>query len=160
MSGSAGQSGPQGPKGDTGAAGIQGLKGDKGDVGISELETDGPYPGAAIPPLSGDQGDQSTAKWHAYWPTGDHDLQRSWVQCAPGKVALGGGFGRNDDRSDEVEIVTSAPAQIEDGQLIYSAIDGDGAGSFVPNAWLVEGYNFADQDLIVRPWVICAKVAA
>ncbi len=50
--------------------------------------------------------------------------------------------------------------QIDNGQLVYSAIDGDNAGSFVPNAWLVEGYNFSDQDLIVRPWVICAKVAA
>ncbi len=64
-----GSSAAQGPKGDTGPAGPRGPKGDKGDngaPGLSDLEADGPYPGAAIPPLSGAQGDQSTAKWHAY----------------------------------------------------------------------------------------------
>jgi|SRR5262245_24439716 len=168
-----GETGAAGPKGDTGEAGAkgeagqQGDKGDKGErgeqgpPGLSELETDGVYPGRADSEnnLQGDQGDQSTTMW-----TADGSLQQSWVMCAPGKVALGGGFGQNDIQSDQLVIVTSSPVQIENGKTyfddpsVYKPIEDDAAGSFVPNGWLVQGYNRGDEDLIVRPWVICAKV--
>jgi hypothetical protein len=54
--------------------------------------------------------------------------------------------------------VSSQPTQVEDGELVYNRIEGDADWSFVPNAWLVEGYNNGDTDLIVRPHVICANV--
>ena len=41
---------------------------------------------------------------------GDSTLQRSSVMRAPGKVALGGGFGQDDVQTDKLIIVTSAPA--------------------------------------------------
>ena len=168
--GTAGPSGPAGPAGAAGPKGDQGLKGDtgaKGDTGpqgppgVSALETDAPYPGRPDPQnnLSGDQGDQSTAAW-----SHDGTLQTSWVMCAPGKVALGGGFGQNDVQSDQLVIVTSSPVQVENGKTyfddpsVYKPIAGDPVGSFVPNGWIVQGYNHSGQDLIVRPWVICAKV--
>ena len=123
MNGKVGANGPQRAKGDTGATGEQGKKGDKGDPGdrgdkgdkgdqgkpgISNLETDGPYPGRPDPEnnLSGDQGDQSTKLW-----SHDGTLQTSWVMCAPGKTALGGGFGQDDAQTDQLVIVTSSPAR-------------------------------------------------
>ena len=92
----------------------------------------------------------------------DGTLQQSWVMCAPGKVALGGGFGQDDVQTSELRIVTSTPVQIAHGMTyledpsVYKPIDPE--GSFVPNGWLVQGYNLSDQALIVRPWVICATV--
>lgn len=157
--GEKGATGAQGLKGDAGATGPAGPKGDRGSPGLSGLEADGPYPGRSDPEhnLHGHQGAQSTA----LWAHGDV-LQQSWVQCAPGKVALGGGFGQDDVQTDELVIVTSTPVQIKDGKTfledptVYKPIDEE--GSFVPNGWLVQGYNHGDQDLIVRPWVVCAKV--
>jgi hypothetical protein len=150
-----GAPGPAGPKGELGATGPQGPKGDKGDKGdrgVTNLETDGPYPGTTDLGALHDQGDNSDAEWHD-----DGTLQQSWVQCAPGKTALGGGFGDNDDPA-AVIVTTSAPTQIENGQIVYHPIDGDEAGSFTPNAWLVEGYNHRGHDIVVRPWVVCADV--
>jgi len=157
--GTNGSNGSDGAKGDKGTHGSDGAKGEKGATGISNLESDGPYPGRSNPEynLSGDQGAQSSLAW-----VGDNGaaLQQTWVMCAPGKTALGGGFGDNDGGGqNKLNIVTSAPAQVVDGKLTYKAIDGDVAGSFVPNAWLVEGYNNnTSGELIVRPHVICAGV--
>lgn len=172
--GARGPAGPQGPKGETGDTGPQGLQGEKGDTGpkgdkgdtgpqgpkgVTNLETDGPYPGRPdsehnLQNLPGDQGAQSTSLWAA-----DGTLQQSWVKCAAGKTALGGGFGDDDDPDLGVHIVTSAPTQIDDeGNITYVPIEGDSAGSIRPNAWLVEGYNNGDHSLIVRPWVVCANV--
>jgi len=66
-------------------------------------------------------------------------------------------------------VVTSSPAQIDPGieddpataadeRIVHTPIEGDAAGSFVPNGWLVEGFNTGNTDLIVQPWVICAAV--
>ena len=103
----------------------------------------------------------STAMW-----LGDSGatLQQSWVRCADGKVAIGGGFSRADEAVSafkELQIVSSIPAQItNDGTLAYTPIAGDAAGAFVPNGWLVEGFNnnATGVDLVVRPWVVCATV--
>lgn len=169
--GAKGDTGPAGPKGETGATGAKGdagatgpvgppgLRGIPGPPGISNVETDGPYPGRADSAnnLHGDQGDQSTAMW-----ANDGTLQTSWVMCAPGKVALGGGFGQDDEQTSKLIVVTSSPVQIAhhqtyfDDPSVYKAIDDE--GSFVPNGWLVQGYNTSDHALIVRPWVICATV--
>ena len=149
--------GPQGPKGDAGpigpagAKGDQGAKGAKGDKGVTNLEADGPYPGRADPEnnLQGDEGAQSTTMW-----AGDGTLQQSWVMCAPGKVALGGGFGQNDYQTDKLVIVTSTPVNVtKDGEFYPAGTPYDEEGSLLaPNGWLVQGYNQSGQDLIVRPW--------
>jgi hypothetical protein len=144
--GGAGDAGAVGPQGATGPAGPQGAP------GISALESDGPYPGRPDSEnnLSGDQGAQSTDPW-----VNDGTLQSSWVQCPPGKTALGGGFGDNDGgQQDQLRIVTSAPTQVGG----YDPIPGDPAGSFRPDGWLVEGYYTGTGEQIVRPHVICAVV--
>jgi hypothetical protein len=158
--GATGAAGAAGAKGDTGTAGAKGDKGATGDSGVNNLESDGPYPGRTDPEnnLKDDQGAQSTLAWVG---NNGATLQQSWVMCAPGKTALGGGFGDNDDGGqDKLNIVTSAPTQIdENGAIEYAPIDGDDAGSFVPNAWLVEGYNNnTSGKIVVRPHVICAEV--
>jgi Collagen triple helix repeat (20 copies) len=166
-----GPAGPAGLKGDTGAtgaAGAQGPKGETGDTGpqgppgLSNVETDGPYPGGDIPPLNSDAaGYQSTSKW-----ANDGTVQQSWVVCPAGKVALGGGFGPNgdlstapNDASGDVKIISSAPVEFTEnasGTWNYQPIDDE--GSFVPNGWLVQGFNSSAQPVVVRPWVICATV--
>lgn len=130
---------------------------------VSKVETDGPYPGRTDHENDlqnidgGSQGAQSTALWAA-----GTDRRQSWVMCAPGKVALGGGFGDNDGDDSKIRVVTSTPAQVvKNGanyELAYSPIAGDPAGSFLPNAWLVEGFNEGTDATMVRPWVICVKV--
>lgn len=146
--------GPQGETGPAGETGPQGPKGDTGAPGLTGLESDGPYPGATVL----QDGDNSTSYW-----VNDGTLQRSWVMCAPGKVALGGGFTAASDASKDdklaTTIVTSQPTQIEDGAEVYHPIDGDVDGSFVPNAWLVEGYYTGSNPmLVVRPHVVCADI--
>jgi hypothetical protein len=137
-------------------AGRDGAQGEKGEPGLSNLEADGPYPGAT----ELKDGDNSTLKWVGGTPD---VLQSSWVMCAPGKVALGGGFSRADEGAAAfkgLQIVTSQPVQVKDGDpQAYSPIEGDVDGSFVPNGWLVEGFNNGSTDLIVRPHVVCAEVA-
>jgi hypothetical protein len=117
------------------------------------LEADGPYPGLT----NLIKGDNSTLQW-----VGDSGatLQQSWVQCAPGKNALGGGFGQWDYGADTVkniQIVTSVPATIKDGVIVDTPIPGDVDSSIKPNGWLVEGFNNnASGEVSVRPWVVCA----
>lgn len=138
------------------------------DLFLDGVESDGPYPSATQLADSGDdQGANSTQAW-----TGDNGatLQQSWVRCPDGKVALGGGYGDNDGAGqDGLNVVTSAPVQIDgDGKLssdgpppagAYEPIDGDAAGSYVPNGWLVEGYNHNPSgQIIVRPHVVCAQL--
>jgi hypothetical protein len=161
--GPAGPQGAVGPKGDTGApgakgdTGAKGDKGDKGDVGVADLESDGPYPGATDLGDLTNQGDNSDEVW-------DNDglRQTSWVQCAPGKTALGGGFHLAADAGDAaakaVQVVVSEPTQVAGGQLVNDPIDGDDALSIKPNGWLVQGFNSGSGEVIVRPWVVCAKV--
>jgi hypothetical protein len=117
------------------------------------LEADGPYPG--LTQLQ--QGANSTALW-----VGDDGatLQQSWVKCAPHKNATGGGFGQWDYSADvvkNIQIVTSVPATIKNGQVVDPPIPGDVDQSIKPNGWLVEGFNNnAATDVSVRPWVVCA----
>jgi hypothetical protein len=174
--GDTGQAGPQGPQGDVGAAGPQGLTGDAGPMGqrgpqgdqgtqgppgLSKLESDGPYPSLTQLGDYKDAGVNSTEAW-ASDPDG-LTLQESWVMCAPGKLALGGGFGQNDARTSKLVIVTSSPFYVDPVTLkpgTPPAADNSDEYSIVPNAWLVQGYNMSDTKLVVRPWVVCAKVAS
>jgi hypothetical protein len=177
--GDTGATGPAGPKGDTGAAGAtgpagvkgdkgdkgetgdKGDKGDKGDPGLADLEADGPYPGATdLGDLgeNGSEGDNSDELVPA-----DGMRHTVWVQCATGKVALGGGFRLAADQTQEaaeaITVLASEPTQVEDGNLVYTPIDGDEAGSFLPNGWLVEVVNDGSAAQVVRPWVTCAEIA-
>ncbi|MQA62619.1 MAG: hypothetical protein GEU86_14255 [Actinophytocola sp.] len=83
--------------------------------------------------------------------------------CPEGKTAIGGGFSRADEGPaayKNLQVVTSQPVQIEGGDpATYNPIEGDADGSYVPNGWLVEGFNNGDTDLIVRPHVVCAKIS-
>lgn len=119
------------------------------------LEADGPYPG--LTQLH--QGANSDKLWVG---DGGATLQQSWVRCAPGKNALGGGFGQWDYGPDVVrnmQIVTSVPATIQKGKIVDTAIPGDPDGSIRPNGWVVEGFNKnTGQDVSVRPWVVCAAL--
>lgn len=110
----------------------------------------GPYPGTTVLKY----GSNSTAVWAG--DSGAH-LQTSWVACPEGSVALGGGFEHGDQANLQNEqVITSAPAQIKDGEFAYTPIDGNPDGALVPNAWKVEGYNNGTTDLQVRPWVVCS----
>jgi hypothetical protein len=146
--------GAAGVKGD---AGGKGDKGDKGDKGVAGLESDGPYPGATDLGTLPGQGDNSGDMWAA-----GGTRQTSWVQCAPGKTALGGGFHLAADAGDAaakaVQVVVSEPTQINAGAVVYEPIDGDAAGSIKPNGWLVQGFNDGTGPVVVRPWVVCADV--
>lgn len=123
---------------------------------LHHLEADGPYPG--LTQLT--QGANSTQLW-----MGDSGatLQQSWVMCAPGKSAVGGGFGQWDYAPDVVknlQVVTSVPATIVEGKIVDTPIPGDPDQSIKPNGWVVEGFNnnATGTDVSVRPWVICAFV--
>ncbi len=157
LHGAKGAEGAKGDVGTVGPAGHKGDKGDKGEAGISGLQVDGPYPGAGNTPLHyGDIVAQSTAKWSADPAL----LQRSWVMCKPGKLALGGGFGQNEPYSDQFVVVTSTPLVVNDQGVLYppDTLVNDQGSLLAPNGWLVEGYNKSSQEMIVRPWVICANV--
>ena len=153
---SRGLEGAQGPRGAAGPRGETGAPGRDGAPGLADLEADGPYPGSSNLAANPGQGANSSARW-----TSGPQRQSSWVQCPEGKVALGGGFGDDSTSADErlLTIVTSAPAQIRNGQLVYEPIPGDAAGSVQPNGWVVFGYNETGRTVTVRPHVICARVA-
>ena len=157
-SGATGAKGDKGQQGDNGATGAKGDKGEQGRPGVSGLEADGPYPSLTQLSTYPDAGANSTAAWTSD-PTGS-TLQQSWVMCAPGKTALGGGFGQDDTQTSKLIIVTSVPAYIDkDGNVDPATTpQADAEGSIIPNGWLVQGYNESASDLVVRPWVICAEV--
>jgi len=72
--------------------------------------------------------------------------------CPKGKVALGGGFGQDDVQTAKLIVVSSSPVEFTEdasGTWNYQPIDGE--GSFVPNGWLVQGYNESGSPLVVRP---------
>ncbi|MFZ0325342.1 MAG: hypothetical protein WAN48_14580 [Actinomycetes bacterium] len=123
---------------------------------LKGLESDGPYPG--LPVLQ--QGDDSRKTWIG---GAGATLQRSWVQCSPGKTAIGGGLSPGDEAFStmhDFQIVTSRPAQFQGGEEVGVAIPGDPDSSIVPNAWLVEGFdNGASGTIVVRPWVVCATIS-
>lgn len=137
---------------------------------VVDLQADGPYPGrtdtenllqnlhagtehGSGAPLS--EGAQSVGKWQP-----GTAKQQSWAMCPTGAVVLSGGFGQNDGDDSKLRVVTSAPVQIvkdNDGfHLAYKPIPGDLAGSFVPNGWLVEGYNEGTEAVEMRPHMVCA----
>lgn len=121
---------------------------------VTEVESDGPYPGATV--LT--EGDNSRSL-----VTANGQSQTVWVQCAPGKVAFGGGFTLASDAgqaaAEAVTVIESAPTQIVDGAEVYNPIAGDPDGSFLANAWKVVAINDGASDVVVRPHVICATVA-
>jgi hypothetical protein len=122
--------------------------------GLRNLEADGPYP--SVTQLQ--EGANSTTAW-----TGDNGatLQRSWVMCAAGKSAIGGGFSQADEGPlavRDLQITASRPANYANGVETANSIPGDVDQSIAPNAWVVEGFNnAATGTLIVRPWVVCAN---
>lgn len=151
-----------GKDGADGKDGTDGKDGADGAPGLANVNVNGPYPGATQ--LQGGA-TNSTDKWVG---DGGHKQYKSWVTCAPGQTAISGGFGRGDEgdaATHNLQIVSSQPAQIKDGVITsetgdYTPIAGDPNGAFVPNGWLVEGYNnAADGELIVRPFVTCADTA-
>jgi hypothetical protein len=148
----------RGADGADGAPGVDGKDGKDGAPGLSNLEADGPYPGATDLGSMTGQGDNSDATVKA-----DGQRQSVWVECAPGKVALGGGFRLAADQTQQaaeaIQVLASEPTQIKDGQMTYEPIAGDEAGSLQPNGWVVEVVNHGDTDQVVRPWVVCATVA-
>lgn len=127
---------------------------------ITNIESDGPYPGATKLQDYPGNGANSTEKVPADGQT--HDV---WVQCAETaagqKIALGGGFRLAADAGvaaeSKVQVVASEPTQIQGGKVVYQPITGDKAGSFEPNGWLVSARNDGTTDVIVRPWVTCAN---
>ena len=128
------------------------------DVGrVTRLEADGPYPGASDLGDYEGQGDNSDELVKA------GEKGTVWVQCAPGKLALGGGFTLAADAGkaaeEAVHVVASYPTQVKDGAMVYEQIAGDDAGSYRPNAWAVDAINQGDTDVVVRPWVVCANVS-
>jgi hypothetical protein len=145
-----------------------------GTDGVAQLESDGPAPSVTQLKDFPGNGENSTSTWTVGPGANFHT---SWVACPAGKAALGGGFSRDTastTASKGLQVVTSAPAQIDttadddpttptDERVVsltggYVAIEGDTARSFVPNGWVVEGFNNGNTDLIVRPWVVCAAV--
>ena len=88
-------------------------------------------------------------------------------KCAPGQVAVGGGFstwGGSDvnesglaydlggDNKD-IQVTVSAPYTGE-------AYDPDKYnGDIRPDRWVVKGYNNGSADQIVRAWVVCADAS-
>jgi hypothetical protein len=129
---------------------------------VTNVESDGPYPGATQLGDHPNQGTNSAAKVPADGKTYD-----VWVQCAENatgqKIATGGGFRLAADAGNlaesKVQVVASEPTQIQGGKVVYQPITGDAAGSIVPNGWLVSAINNGTDPVIVRPWVICANVA-
>jgi hypothetical protein len=122
------------------------------------LESDSPYPGATKLQDNEGEGANSTEKWIG---DGGKTLQTSWVQCADGKVAIGAGYDHGDEgvaAFKNLQVVAVTLTQIKDGKEVYEPIKGDKAGSLVPNAVRVQGFNNGDTDLIVRPTVTCANV--
>lgn len=127
------------------------------DAGIN---ANGPYPGATQ--LSGTRAN-STETWEADQGA---KMQRSWVKCADGEVATGGGFSAGDEALQAkkgMQVLNSSPAQIVDGKVTtieggYTPIAGDPDGAFKPNGWVVEGLNNnTETSLVVRPFVVCGK---
>jgi len=159
--GAAGAQGPAGPAGKTGPQGEKGEKGDPGEPGapgapgLADVTADGPYPGATE--AAGGNSD-------ALWAPGA-GLQKSWVICDPGKVAVGGGFSNHISGTESAEdaaalqIVASYPSSLDaDGAWAEAGVVEDD-GSILPNAWVVEGFNTGEKPLTVRPHIVCAEVA-
>jgi len=150
-----GPAGPQGEKGDTG---------EKGADGVTDLESDSPFPGRDRLEDNPGQGANSA---NLFAGDGGTDIQKAWVMCAEGKTAIGGGFQRGGAtvaNIKSIQIVSSSPGQIEyvDGYgyiETFRPIQGDPASSIKPNAWIVEGFNLSNTDVAVIPSVVCAKVA-
>lgn len=124
---------------------------------VSKVESDGPYPGSTDLSKWPGQGANSTDAVPA-----DGKSHAVWVQCADGKVALGGGFRLAADAGDAaakaVQVTASEPTQIKAGKVVYEPIKGDPAGSVLPNGWLVEAINTGTAPVTVRPWVVCAQI--
>lgn len=135
-----------------------GHRGSKHDDGLTDVVADGPYPGAT----QIEHGSNSTEKWAG---DGGTELQRSWVACDRGQVAVGGGFSRADEgvaAYRDLQIVTSSPALVIDGEVVSltAAIEEHIVNSdwaYEPNAWLVEGFNNGSTEMIVRPHITCAS---
>jgi hypothetical protein len=142
-----GPAGPAGPKGAPGPAGKDGKN------GVTDLQADGPYPGATKV-----EGGNSSTEWAA----GDKK-QTAWVRCPAGKKAIGGGFSVGDQGDAvyrKVQVVSSYPYSLDEkGDFDKDGVLPNKDGSLLPNAWVVEGFYNADTGTaLIRPWVICAKV--
>lgn len=125
---------------------------------VKGLESDSPYPGATKLQDNPGNGANSVDKW-----IGDNGatLQTSWVQCADGKSAIGSGYDHGDEGAaayKALQVVAVTMVQMKDGKEVYEPIKDDKAGSLVPNAVRVQGFNNGTADLIVRPTIVCADL--
>ncbi len=74
------------------------------------------------------------------------------AQCAPGQIALGGGFSSDPTAAGQIDIVTSDP-------IFVNATGGeDEADGRTANAWEVEGYYTGEGHVMVSAWAICATL--
>lgn len=123
---------------------------------VSGVEADAPYPGSTqLGDLgeNGNQGSNSAAKVPGDSGAASHTV---WVKCAPGKVAVGGGFQLAADAS----LAAKKAVQVVSSQPTGEAIDGDPADSILPTGWEVEVINNGTEDITVRPAVTCLAVSA
>jgi hypothetical protein len=119
---------------------------------VSAVEADGPYPGET---QLGDLEDQGSNSAERVYGDEGASVQEVWVKCAPGKTALGGGFTLAADAS----LAAKKQIQVVASEATGAVIEGDLAWSLKPTGWKVEVINSGTTDVIVRPWVICAKVS-
>jgi Collagen triple helix repeat (20 copies) len=144
LRGRAGATGANGVTGDAGTKGDAGFKGDAGTKG------DAGNPGnTGAAGLVGLDTGSTTDVWVGVKDKVQATLKSFSARCAPGKVAIGGGFttvgdGAKSDESKAATVIISSQPSLVDG---------------VPNGWLVEGYNFNSVDVTVRSHVLCASIA-
>ncbi len=105
---------------------------------------------------------------HTWLGDGGANLNTIVSKCAPGQVALGGGFstwGGSDTNESglaydmggdnkDIQVTVSAPYTGE--QYDPAKYNGD----IRPDRWVVKGYNNGDTDQIVRAWVVCADISS
>jgi hypothetical protein len=75
------------------------------------------------------------------------------AQCAPGQIALGGGFSSDPTAAGQIDIVTSDPIFVN---AAGDELEADGGRA---NAWEVEGYYTGTGAVMVSAWAICATLA-
>jgi hypothetical protein len=110
---------------------------DLASAGLSHLVTDGTYDNT----WTGDEG---------------ATLQTATVKCDPGYFATGGGFSGNFGVDDTGTEADSALQVIASYPYADNLAPVNSRGSIRATKWVVRGFNNGVDDLVVRPWVICA----
>ena len=149
--GDKGDTGPAGPKGDTGPAGPAGPagpKGDKGDTGPKGDKGDQGEVGPAGPPgIANVVVRKGRSSWTA------NGRQDSRAECRAGEYILGGGFSGDATALGQLDIVSSVPLFLKDGQEQESE-------NRLANSWKVEGFYSGPDSILVAAYAICATLPA